>query len=57
VFSDQSLEQNLGRNSLSAVIPAGEFSLKLPGQSEQTVQCDVISLFSYAVTRLSEPSS
>lgn len=55
--SDQSLEQNLGRNSLSAVIPAGEFNLNLPGQSEQIVQCGVISLFSHIVTRLSEPSS
>lgn len=55
--SDQSLEQNLGRNSISAVIPAEEFNLKLPGQSEQIVQCGVISLFSHTATRLSEPSS
>lgn len=36
--SDQPLEQSLGRSSLPAVIPAGEFNLKLVGQSEQSVQ-------------------
>lgn len=36
--SDQPSEQSLGRNSLPAVIPAGEFNLRLVGQSEHSVQ-------------------